>query len=314
MACFTNPSARVVKPTAMRFPAPTTILQTLRRGALAAALLLASPAAAEPLLDDAKLLLTNGVTSVEGASGGGLATWSTIAGRGSERALGISAHVTGIALPDYGWQSHGLALGIHDRVELAYARQNFDTRAVGAALGLGRGFRFNQDIFSAKLRLAGDLVYGPALLPAIAVGVQHKRSLDGAIVRAVGAASAKGTDFTVSASKLLLSRSILVNATARLTRANQFGLLGFGGDKHKGRTVQFEGSLAWQASRRLALGGEFRTRPDNLGIARENDAFDLFAAWAPMRNLTLTAAYVDVGSVATFKGQRGALFSLQAAF
>jgi hypothetical protein len=133
-------------------------------------------------------------------------------------------------------------------------------------------------------------------------------------VRAVGAASAKGTDFTVSASKLLLSHSILVNATARLTRANQFGLLGFGGDRHKGRTVQFEGSLAWQASRRLALGGEFRTRPDNLGIAKENDAFDLFAAWAPVRNLTVTVAYVDVGSVATFKGQRGALLSLQAAF
>lgn len=228
--------------------------------------------------------------------------------------MGISAHVTGIALPDYGWQSHGLAVGIHDRVELAYARQNFDTRAVGAALGLGRGFRFNQDIFSAKVRLAGDLAYGPALLPAIAVGVQHKRSLDGTIVRAVGAADHQGTDFTISATKLLLSHSILVNASARLTRANQFGLLGFGGDRHKGRSVQFEGSLAWQASRRLALGGEFRTRPDNLGIARENDAFDLFAAWAPVKNLTMTAAYVDVGSVATFKGQRGALFSVQAAF
>jgi hypothetical protein len=192
MAGFTNPSARLVKPASMPLPALTTILHHLRpsvigAGVIGAGLLLANPAAAEPLLDDAKLLLTNGVTSVEGSSGGGLATWSTIAGRGSERALGISAHVTAIALPDYGWQSHGLAIGIHDRVELAYARQNFDTRAVGAALGLGRGFRFNQDIFSAKLRLAGDLVYGPALLPAIAVGVAHKRSLDGPIVRAVGA-------------------------------------------------------------------------------------------------------------------------------
>lgn len=298
----------------MPLPAPTMTRRWLRSCVRAAAILFAAPVQAEPLLDDAKLLLTNGVSTVEGASGGGLATWSTIAGRGTERAVGISAHVTGIALPDYGWQSHGLSVGIHDRLELAYARQNFDTRGVGAALGLGRGFRFNQDVWSAKLRLAGDLVYGPALLPAIAVGVQHKRSLDGTIVRAVGAASAKGTDVTVSATKLFLSRSVLANATARLTRANQFGLLGFGGDKHKGRKLQFEGSLAWQASRRLALGGEFRTRPDNLGIAQENDAFDLFAAWAPVRNLTMTAAYVDVGSVAAFKGQRGALFSLQAAF
>ncbi|OYW16398.1 MAG: hypothetical protein B7Z39_01455 [Novosphingobium sp. 12-64-8] len=266
------------------------------------------------MFDNAKLLLTNGVTTVEGPSGGGLASWSTIAGRGTERAIGVSAHVTGIELPDYGWQSHGIAVGVHDRLEIGYARQNFDTRKVGAALGLGHGFTFNQDIYSAKLRLAGDLVYGPALLPAIAIGVQHKRNLDGAIVRAVGAGASSGTDFTVSATKLFLSHSVLVNATARLTKANQFGLLGFGGDKHSGRSVQFEGSLAYQLSRRLALGGEFRTRPDNLNIARENDALDMFVAWAPVRNLTVTGAYVDVGSIATFEKQRGGMLSLQMAF
>jgi hypothetical protein len=275
---------------------------------------LATPARADDTFDDAKLLLTNGVTSVEGASGGGLASWSTIAGRGTERAIGVSAHVTGIELPDYGWESHGLAVGIHDRLELGYARQNFDTRKVGAALGLGHGFTFNQDILSAKLRLAGDLVYGPQWLPAIAVGVQHKRNLDGAIVRAVGAGSAQGTDFTLSATKLFLSHSVLVNATARLTKANQFGLLGFGGDRHPGYRLQVEGTLAYQLSRRLAVGGEYRTKPDNLDIAREDDALDLFVAWAPVRNVTVTGAYVDVGSIATFDRQRGGLLQLQLAF
>lgn len=274
----------------------------------------ATPARADDTFDDAKLLLTNGVTSVEGASGGGLASWSTIAGRGTERAIGVSAHVTGIELPDYGWESHGIAVGIHDRLELGYARQNFDTRKVGAALGLGHGFTFNQDVFSAKLRLAGDLVYGPQWLPAIAVGVQHKRNLDGAIVRAVGAGSKQGTDFTLSATKLFLSHSVLVNATARLTKANQFGLLGFGGDKHAGYSLQVEGTLAYQLSRRLAVGGEYRTKPDNLGIAREDDALDLFVAWAPVRNVTVTGAYVDVGSIATFDRQRGGLLQLQLAF
>lgn len=280
----------------------------------AGCLALSSPALAAETFDDAKLLLTNGVTSVEGASGGGLASWSTIAGRGSERALGVSAHATVIELPDYGWQSHGIAIGIHDRVEVAYARQNFDTRSVGAALGLGQGYTFNQDIFSAKLRLGGDLVYGPAYFPAIAIGVQHKRNLDGAIVRAVGAQSHKGTDFTISATKLLLAHSVLVNATARLTRANQFGLLGFGGDKHARRSLHFEGSMAYQFSRRLAVGGEIRTRPDNLNIAREDKSIDMFVAWAPLRNITVTGAYVDVGSIATFDKQRGGLFSLQMAF
>jgi hypothetical protein len=185
---------------------------------------------------------------------------------------------------------------------------------VGAALGLGEGFTFRQDIFSAKLRLAGDLVYGSALLPQISVGIEHKRNLDGAVVRAVGARSAVGTDFTVSATKLLLGASVLANATVRVTKANQFGLLGFGGDKHSQHSVQFEGSLAWMLSPRLVIGGELRTRPDNLRIAREDDAKDLFAAWAVCRHATLTAAYVDIGSVATFANQRGGLLSLQVAY
>ncbi|BEU99397.1 DUF3034 family protein [Novosphingobium olei] len=285
-------------------------------GAAAAAALLAgaTPAQADPLLDGDKLILTNGIASIEGASGGGLASWSTIAGMETDRGIGLSAHVTGIALPDYGWESHGVAVGIRDRVELSYARQNFDTRKVGAALGLGEGFRFNQDIFGAKLRLVGDTVYGSPWLPQISIGVQHKRSLDGAIVRAVGAKSASGTDFTASATKLILSKSVLVNATARWTSANQFGLLGFGGPKGSARTLQFEGSLAYMLTSRLVVGGEVRTRPDNLGIAREDDAHDLFVAWAFDRHATVTAAYVDVGSVATFDGQRGALVSLQLAF
>ena len=164
------------------------------------------------------------------------------------------------------------------------------------------------------MRVAGDLVYGDPLLPQISLGVQHKRSLDGAIVKAVGARSASGTDFTASATKLFLSRSVLVNATARLTNANQFGLLGFGGPNGAGRSVQFEGSLAYMLSPRLVVGGEYRTRPNNLTIAKEDDAHDVFVAWAFARNATVTAAYADVGSVATMDGQRGAYVSLQLAF
>jgi hypothetical protein len=276
----------------------------------------AAPCAAREaiLFDSGKLVLTNGIATIEGSGGGGLATWATISGMGTNRAVGLSAHVTGVELPDFRLDTHGLAIGIRDRVELYYARQNFNTRHVGALLGLGEGFQFNQDILAAKVRLAGDLVYGPSLIPQISVGVEHKRNLDGAVVRAVGARHSVGTDFTVSATKLFLDASVLVNATVRVTKANQFGLLGFGGDKHAGRSVQFEGSLGWMLSPRLVIGGEWRTRPDNLGIAHENDAKDLFAAWAVGRHVTVTAAYVDVGSVVTFANQRGGLLSLQLAY
>lgn len=281
-----------------------------------AALIFASPSTAHEAItfDSGKLILTNGITTIEGSGGGGLAPWATISGMGTNRAIGVSAHVTGLELPDFRLDTHGIAIGIRDRLELGYARQNFNTRHAGAALGLGKGFQFNQDIYSAKLRLAGDLVYGPQFLPQISVGVEHKRNLDGAVVRAVSAHSSAGTDFTVSATKLFLGASVLANATVRLTKANQFGLLGFGGDKHAGRSVQFEGSLGWMLSPRLVVGGEWRTRPDNLGIAREDDARDLFAAWAIGRHVTVTAAYVDVGSVATFANQRGGLLSLQLAY
>lgn len=81
-----------------------------------------------------------------------------------------------------------------------------------------------------------------------------------------------------------------------------------------GYGLQFEGSLGYQLSRKLVIGGEYRTKPDNLSIATEDDWYDLFAAYAINRNLTVAAAYVDLGSVATSEEQRGGLVSLRASF
>ena len=262
---------------------------------------------------NAKLLLTNAVSAVDGASGGGISNWATIAGRQETRGVGVQAHVTAVLLPDFFYQSHGVALGIADRIELSYARQNFDTQDVGAALGIGQGYMLNQDVFGAKVRLFGDVVYGNTMVPQVAVGAQYKRSLDGAVASAVGAAHDEGIDVTLSATKLLLSHSVLVNTTARLTKANQNGLLGFGSVLDDSYAVQFEGAVAYQFSRRFVLGTEFRTKSDNLGLG-EGDWFDVFAAYAPSDNLTVTAAYADLGSIATFTGQRGAFLQAQVAF
>ena len=262
---------------------------------------------------NAKLLLTNAVSAVDGASGGGISNWATIAGRQETRGVGVQAHVTAVLLPDFFYQSHGVALGIADRIELSYARQNFGTQDVGAALGIGQGYMLNQDVFGAKVRLFGDVVYGNTMVPQVAVGAQYKRSLDGAVASAVGAAHDEGVDVTLSATKLLLSHSVLVNTTARLTKANQNGLLGFGSVSDDSYAVQFEGAVAYQFSRRFVMGTEFRTKPDNLGLG-EGDWFDVFAAYAPSDNLTVTAAYADLGSIATFTGQRGAFLQAQVAF
>ena len=179
--------------------------------------------------------------------------------------------------------------------------------------GLGEGYVLNQDVFAVKLRLAGDLVYGDPLLPQISLGVGYKRSLDGNVAAALGAGGDKGIDYTLSATKLFLSRSVLVNASVRLTEANQNGLLGFGSAAGIGNSLQFEGSLAYQFSHRAVVGAEVRTKPDNLGLG-EDDWFDLFAAYAVTDKITLTAAYADLGSIATLEDQNGAFLSAQLAF
>lgn len=260
-----------------------------------------------------KLVLTNGVTTVDGSSGGGLARWATIGGRQMSGGIGLSAHGTAIELNNYGWRSYGVLLGIGDRIELSYARADFDTRDVGALLGIGQGYTFNLDTFGAKLRVAGDLVYGDTWLPQIAVGIEHKRSRDGALVRALGAADSAGTDYTLSATKLFLARSLLVNATLRYTEANELGLLGFGSASGEGYSLQFEGSLGYQLSRRAVIGAEYRSKPDNLGLG-DDDWMDVFAAYAVTDHFTLTAAYVDLGSIATIPDQRGGYLSAQVAF
>lgn len=274
-----------------------------------------TPAGARELRQGGKLLLTGGVSTVEGSAGGGLATWSLIAGNETDAGIGGTAHATIVALPDFDLKSIGGAIGIRNRVEFSYAHQVFDTRGAGAALGLGRNFKFAQDVFGAKVRLIGDAVYDQdKLLPQISVGVQYRRAAKAAVIAAVGGKHAQGTDFYLSATKVVLSKSLVLGATVRFTKANQFGLLGFGGDKSDAYHAQFEGSAGLLVSRRLLIGAEIRTKPNNLGFAREQKAYDAFAAWQFHRHLTVTAAYADLGDIATVKRQRGAFLSLQASF
>jgi len=276
---------------------------------------LASPALADALFDSGKLLATGGVSQVEGAGGGGLASWAMITGYGTRNGIGANLHYTAVPLPDYNLQTAGLAVGLYDRLELSYAWQGFDTQEVGGALGLGRGFVFHQNIFGAKLKILGDAVYDQdSPMPQIAVGLQHKENDRAAVIHAVGGRNSTGTDFYMAASKLFLAESLLVNATLRATKANQFGLLGFGGNKHNDYTVQFEGSAAYLFSRQLAAGVELRTRPSNLSVAHEGEAWDLFAAYFFNKNLSLTAAYADLGNIVIKNGQHGAYLSLQAGF
>ncbi|HPM67277.1 MAG TPA: DUF3034 family protein, partial [Piscinibacter sp.] len=88
--------------------------------------------------------------------------------------------------------------------------------------------------------------------------------------------------------------------------------------------LQPEVSVAWLLRRDLALGAEYRAKPDNLnesvlgsGALKEDDWSDLFLAWAPNKHLSITLAWVDLGRIAPAvqpRRQRGAYLSAQIGF
>jgi hypothetical protein len=267
------------------------------------------------LADGGKLLLTGGVTNIEGAAGGGLASWAVITGYETRDGVGANVHATYVSVPDYSLRDYGVAVGFFNRLELSYAREEFDTGSTGGKLGLGDGFTFDQDVVGAKVRIIGDAVYDQdSALPQISAGVQFKHNDRGAIIHAVGGKSDTGVDYYLAATKVLLDQSLVLDGTIRMTKANQTGLLGFGGDQSNAYHAEFEGSAGYLISKRLLVGGEYRTKPNNLGFARENDWWDLFAAYALNKHLSATVAYADLGSIATFKDQHGVYISLQAGF
>ncbi len=278
------------------------------------ALSLLGPQAA-PAQESGRLLATSGVTQLEGAGGGGLVPWALITGYGTRDAVGGNVHYTGAYLSDFTLHSAGASVGLYNRVELSYAHEWFLTGDAGKRLGLGRGYQFNLDVAGIKVRVLGDAVYDQdSWLPQIAVGAQFKAAGSHDILRAIGARSSSGVDFYVAATKLFLAQSLLVNATLRETEANQFGLLGFGGDRNRGYRTEFEGSAALLLRHDIAVGVEVRTKPDNLGFAKEGTAFDLFAAYFVTKNLPATLAYLSLGPIARQGNQNGVYFSLQAGF
>lgn len=267
------------------------------------------------LFDRGKLLATGGVSQVEGAGGAGLSTWALISGYGSERGIGLNTHYSYVALDDFTFNSVGLSVGLFDRAEFTYARQWFDTGDAGSRLGLGKGFNFTQDIIGAKVRLFGDAIYAQdKFLPQISAGVQYKNAGKSSILSAIGAVRDDDLDFYLSTTKAYLSQSLIVSATARLTRANHFGLLGFGGHGRDSRSIEFEGSLVYMLKHNLVIGADYRSKPDNLGFAEEGDAKAIYLAWFLNKYVSITLGGVDLGPIALQGRQQGFYVSLQAGF
>lgn len=287
--------------------------------------------------DTGKLLLTGGVSTISGSAGGGLSPWAVVGTNATEEEVGVSAYVTRVGTLDYALKSYGVAVGVNDRVEVSIAQQDFDAGPAEAlngiaAFGIVPNPHLKMDIVGVKVRLLGDAILNSdSAMPQVAVGLEHKMLHPGSVGSVIDflGANRTGTDFYVSATKLFLDKGLLVNGTLRYTKANQNGLLGFGAatpgrDRY---SLQPEISVAYLLRRNLAIGAEYRFKPNNLeqlGAAaglgsalREDDWKDVFVAWAPSKNLSLTLAYVDLGRIVPGiapRRQTGYYFSAQAGF
>ena len=291
----------------------------LRALALSVVLLVAGSALAQtfpPGDGHGKLLLTCGVTSIDGAAGGGLTPWAVIGSYATSGEIGATAFVTRARTRDYGLTAYGAAVGFKDRVEVSMTRQDFNANVVVADTTL------KLDIIGVKVKVAGEAVLdADTWMPQVAIGAEFKRVSPGpAIGGVLDSVDAKrdGVDLYLSATKLFLAQGILVNGTLRATKANQNGLLGFGSADTNRYSVEPEVSVAWLLRKNLAVGAEYRAKPNNLAFAgaafREHAWKDLFIAWAPTKNVSITAAYVDLGNIVGHEHQTGGYVSAQLAY
>lgn len=263
-------------------------------------LLVSSSAMAE----GGKIIGTAGLTQIEGAGGGGLTPWATIAGYDTRDEFSASAFTTRVNVDDYRFTASGVAVGLFDRVELSYARHTFDLTTLGGDI--------KQDVIGAKVRLYGDVVY--STWPQVALGMQYKKLDDGSVAKLVGATeSDSGQDYYLAMTKVhlgaALGYNVVWNATLRATKANQIGLLGYGGTRNSDYEVMAEGSLGILLSQHLAIGVEYREKPNNLGLG-ETAWRDVFVAYIPNKSVNFTLAYADLGSIAGAQHQQGLYVSI----
>ena len=293
-----------------------------------------------------RLIASGGITGFEGTAGGGITPWAFIGGYTSKEEISYSANVQYLSLSDYSLTTAGAGISLFDRVEISVQRQRLDISAgltsnVFALLTEGAVTNANsatieQDIVGAKVKLFGDGVFTQnSWGPQVAIGAQYKKNRDFdsslslpdgtvplpeiGVPLLLGAKDDSGTDVYVSATKLWLGTpsgyNLLTNLTARYTKANVFGLLGFGTEENDNAKLEWEGSLALLISPTTAIGTEFRTQTNRLGgLAEEDTVVDAFIAYFPNKSISITAAYVDLGNLPLQESSSGFYLSVNGNF
>ncbi|RDX35785.1 DUF3034 family protein [Kangiella sp. HD9-110m-PIT-SAG07] len=255
-----------------------------------------------------RILATSGLNSVEGTAGGGITPWAVISGYSSSDEWSATAHYSAVRLDDFDLDVTGASISYDNRFEVSFARQELDVLPLNTTI--------EQHIYSVKTRLYGDIIYGD--WPQISAGIIRKENKDFAVPQLLGARDDSGTDYYLAASKLFLhgvgGYNWLFNASARYSNANQNGLLGFGDVNKSDKEWLAEASFAVMPTETVAVGMEYRQQPNVLAAAREDSWRDIFVAWFVNKNLSVSAAYVDLGSIAGLPDQKGYYINFQGYF
>ena len=267
------------------------------------------------LADNGRLLATGGASSIEGPAGGGITPWAVLTGYGEQGEWGGSVFATHLDLPDYTLDVAGMSVAYGNRVELSYAHQRFDLGTLQHQFSLPDD-NLTQDIFGLKVRLFGDLIYDH--LPQVSLGIEYKHQNDFLIPSLVGAQRDSDVEGYLTASRLFMGAAfgynVVLNGGVRYSRANETGLLGFGGDRRDSRSLLKEGSVALLLNPRWAVGVEYREKPDNLSFAGESDWADAFVGYFPNKHVSVVLAYARLGEVGTLQDQNGTYLSIQGSF
>lgn len=201
-----------------------------------------------------------------------------------------------------------------DRVEVSLAQTIVNANAVAAAVniaspGFGADSRITMNTFGLKLKLI-DMGKDDAV-PMVAIGLQNKHA-SGRIIDFLQNANAisntSGTDGYVAVTKVVNvgGKNVLLNGTLRATKANQIGLLGFGGGAAGNNSYHYkpEVSVGVFMADNVVLGVEYRAKPNNIRAlgTNESGAYDLFLAYFINKNMALTAAYANLGQIGPSSG------------
>jgi hypothetical protein len=253
-----------------------------------------------------KLIGSSGVSQMEGSAGGGLVPWATITGYGTRDEQSTTIFSSFVDVDDYKMRAFGLAHGFNNRIEISAARLEVKTKDDDSEL--------KANILGLKVRLMGDLMFTP--WPQVALGAQYKHGLNPNALNA--SSDSAGYDVYIAATKVWLDgpfhRNVVVNTTLRYSNANQLGLLGFGGDRRQHREVLFEASAGLFLNRHWVIGGEYRQKPNNFLVTREDDWKNIFVGYIPNKQIAMTLAFVGLGDIGGQTGQQGGYLSWQLSY